>query len=118
MKPFPSEDEILIARSLNALANHLTATHSVPPPAAIMFRARRERHRLAVARATRPLRIVEGVALAAPVLVALWVLHKTLQVSPQSAASLFTPNLIALAAVATFLLLAGSITMLRLAQKP
>jgi hypothetical protein len=111
------EDDTLIANSLQALANHLAATHPVPPPAAILFRARRERHRLAVARATRPLRIVEGIALTAPVVLALWVLHQTLQVSAQSAASLFTPNLIALATVATVLLLAGSVTMLHLTRQ-
>ena len=94
----------------NALLNYSRDLQAEPNPAAsaVWLRAERRNRRLALERATRPLRIMQAVGLFCSMIVCVWVfsMHPTASTS-----------LLLWGALAIFLVIAGCWTMLQAARR-
>jgi len=110
MKPRNDQDQFL-ARSLQCLAADISARHPVPAANPIWLRAQRERRRLAVERATQPLRLIEGLAFLCSLLLVTFLLR-------QSAPALITPAALELGGLGLAIVLAGGCVLLHLARNP
>jgi hypothetical protein len=113
----PHQDDILIANALRTLAGEVSAELAArPAPAAstIWFRTQRERRRLALDRAMRPLRIMQTLALLCPILIAALLLHQY----SASATHLLTPSFLEWAGLAVLAALTGVLAMLHLSRPP
>jgi len=115
MKPLNTRalslQEELLARSLQSLAADIAAHHQTRATNPIWLRAQRERRRLAIDRATRPLRIVESLAFLCSLLLVAFKLR-------QSAPALNTPTALEFGGLAFAIVLAGCCVLLHLARKP
>jgi hypothetical protein len=112
----PHQDDILIANALRSLAGKVSAELAArPAPAAstIWFRAQRERRRLALDRAMRPLRIMQTLALLCPVILGALLLHQY-----PGPSLLLTPSFLEWAALAVLAALTGVLSMLHLSRPP
>jgi hypothetical protein len=110
------QDDILVGRTMRSIAAEVAAeiaAQPAPAASAIWFRAQRERRRLALDRAMRPLRIMQTLALLCPVVLGALLLH---QYSGPSL--LLTPSFLEWAALALAVALTGVLAMLRLARQP
>ncbi len=110
MKPLTPQDELL-TRALQSLSASIAVESQLPPAHPIWLRAQRERRRLAVERATRPLRIVESLAFLLSLLLAVFLIR-------QSAPTLLTPVALELGGLGLAIVLAGGCVLLHLARKP
>jgi hypothetical protein len=108
--PFKAQDELL-TRSLQSLAADIAAHQPTPAAHPIWLRAQRERRRLAIERATRPLRIIESLAFLCALLLVAFLLR-------QSASALMTPTALELGGIALAIVLGGCLVLLHLARKP
>lgn len=111
--PNPTPTDDALRHALRAYANNLSAGHTPPPAAAILFRAERRRRRAAIARAERPLLIMQTVGSLAALVTAAWLLDRF---SPHTLPTL-TPTLIAAAIACTLLILAGCAIMLHASRR-
>jgi hypothetical protein len=108
--PFSKQDELL-TRSLQSLAADIAAHQTMPAPHPIWLRAQRERRRLAIERATRPLRVIETLAVLSSLALVAFLLH-------QSTPTTLTPTALELGGLAIAIVLAGGFVLLHLARKP
>ena len=110
MKPLSAQDE-LIARSLQSVAADIAAKNPTPAPNSIWLRAQRERRRLAIERATRPLRVIEALAFFCSLLLVTFMLR-------ESAPAHISQTALELGSLALVIVLAGCCALLHLARKP
>jgi hypothetical protein len=110
-----NHDDQLVSTALRTLATELDrelTAFPIPAATTLWFRSERERRRLALARALRPLRVMQILALLCPILIAALLLHQY----SGSASQFLSPALLEWGALALILVLTGSLTMLRLAR--
>jgi len=69
-----SRNDDLLRQGLRGYAAKIAAVHTPPPASGIWLMAERRRRRRALDRATLPLRIMQGVAVACAIAVAVWLL--------------------------------------------
>jgi hypothetical protein len=113
----PQPDELLVTAALRTLAADIAALHTPPPAAPILLRAERERRRLALARAIRPLRIMQRIAVAAPIPIAALMLRQS-RLFEHQPSTLITPSILEFFALGILLVIGGCYTMLRAARQP
>ncbi len=92
----------------------LSEDHIPPPAAAILFRAERRRRRAAIARAERPLLIMQTLGTLAAIIAAAWLAYRF---APRTLPTL-NPTTLALAIACTTLVLAGCWAMLHASRRP
>ena len=100
--------------ALRAYAHTLAEDHTPPPAAAILFRADRRRRRAALARAERPLLIMQTLGTLAAFVAAAWLLYRF---APHALPTL-TPTTITIACACGLLILAGCAAMLHASRRP
>lgn len=110
MKPLSPQDELL-KHSLQSLAADIATHRTTPVTNPIWLRAQRERRRLAIERATRPLRIVEALAVLCSLLLVIFLLR-------QATPTQVTPTAIELGGLGLAIVFAGGCVLLHLARKP
>jgi hypothetical protein len=103
-----------LRHAFRTYAAALAADHTPPPSAAILFRAERRRRRLAIARAERPLLIMQALGTLSALAAAAWLLYRF---APHTLPTL-TPTTLALIIACTALILAGCATMLHASRRP
>lgn len=69
-----NRNDDLLRQGLRGYAAQIATTHTPPPAAGIWLMAERRRRRLALQRATLPLRIMQGVGLLCAIAIAVWLL--------------------------------------------
>jgi hypothetical protein len=109
--------EAQLRQALRGLASEIAAANPAPPAAAIYLRAqlldRYRVRRLAIARATLPLRIMQALGLLFAILTAAWALHQSLTNQDHTAIPLLKWS-----ALALLLVLAGCWTLLQASRTP
>lgn len=116
MKPHttaPNLPDDALRDAFRDYANTLSATHTPPPAAAILFRAERRRRAAAIARAERPLLIMQTLGTVTALGAAVWLLYTFI---PHTLPTL-TPTLTAAAIACAGLILAGCATMLHASRR-
>jgi hypothetical protein len=110
----PNTTDDQLRQAFRTYAATLSADHTQPTAAAILFRAERRRRRLAIQRAERPLLIMQTVGVGVAIFTAAWLLYRF---APHTLPTLNTTDL-ALAIACTTLVLAGCWTMLHASRRP
>jgi peptidoglycan biosynthesis protein MviN/MurJ (putative lipid II flippase) len=103
-----------LRRAFRTYAAALSDAHTLPPAAAILFRAERRRRRLAIQRAERPLLIMQTLGTFSAIAAAAWLLYRF---APRTLPTLNTTTL-ALTVACTALVLAGCWAMLHASSRP
>ena len=109
MNPSTPQD-VLLTRAFQSLAASIAAEGEPPPPHLVWLRALRERRRLAIQRATRPLRMIEALAFLCSLLLVAFLLH-------QSSPLLLTHTTLELGGLAFAIVVASGCVLLNLARK-
>jgi len=103
-----------LRQAFRAYAATLSAEHTPPPAATILFRAERRRRRLAIERAERPLLIMQTLGILSAIFAAAWAAYRF---APHTLPTL-NPTYVALAVACTTLVLAGCWAMLHASRRP
>ena len=107
-----SDDQL--HHAFRTYAASLSAEHTPPSAAAILFRAERRRRRLAIERAERPLLIMQTLGTLCAVCAVAWLAYRF---TPHTLPTL-NPTYLALAIACTCLVLAGCWAMLHASRRP
>lgn len=71
-----NRDDERLRIGMRSYAARIAAEQTLPPSSLIWLRAERRRRRLAVERAERPLRLMQGVGMLAGLAAAIWILYR------------------------------------------
>jgi peptidoglycan biosynthesis protein MviN/MurJ (putative lipid II flippase) len=110
----PTNTDDQLRHAFRTYAASLSADHTPPSPAAILFRAERRRRRLAIERAERPLLIMQTLGTLSAIVAIAWLAY---HFAPRTLPTVNTTYL-ALAIACTFLVLAGCWAMLHASRRP
>ena len=108
----PTDDQL--RQALRTYAAALSAEHTPPPAASILFRAERRRRHAAIQRAERPLLIMQTLGTLCAIVAVAWLAYRF---APHTLPTLSTTT-IALAVACTFLVVAGCWAMLHASRRP
>jgi hypothetical protein len=111
--PQNPQDEQL-RQALLGYAAEISSRHLAPPASLVYLRAERRSRRLAIDRATRPLRIMQVLCVLCALLACAWGLQQSSLAGPRQAVP---TSLLELGCLAIVIVIAGCWTMLRAGQR-